>query len=41
MAARPTAMYDATWAQDAGWTAEDFVPIVYYELGGVISNRLR
>ncbi len=38
MAARPTAMYDATWDQDAGWTAEDFVPIVYYELGG--SGRL-
>ena len=38
MAARPTAMYDATWSQDAGWTAEDFVPIVYYELGG--SGRL-
>ena len=34
MAARPTAMYDATWGQEAGWTAEDFVPIVYYELGG-------
>ena len=38
MAARPTAMYDATWGQEAGWTAEDFVPIVYYELGG--SGRL-
>ncbi len=38
MATRPTAMYDATWSQDAGWTAEDFVPIVYYELGG--SGRL-
>ena len=38
MAARPTAMYDARWSQDAGWTAEDFVPVVYYELGG--SGRL-
>ena len=38
MATRPTAMYDARWSQDAGWTAEDFVPVVYYELGG--SGRL-
>jgi len=38
MAARPTAMYDAAWGQEEGWTAEDFVPIVYYELGG--SGRL-
>ena len=34
MAARPTAAYDAKWGQEAGWTAVDFVPIVYYELGG-------
>jgi glyoxylase-like metal-dependent hydrolase (beta-lactamase superfamily II) len=34
MAARPTAAYDAKWGQEAGWTAEDFVPLVYYELGG-------
>jgi hypothetical protein len=27
-------MYDAAWGQEEGWTAEDFVPIVYYELGG-------
>ena len=38
MAARPTADYDAKWGQEAGWTANDFVPIVYYELGG--SGRL-
>ncbi|OGT72300.1 MAG: hypothetical protein A3H44_10720 [Gammaproteobacteria bacterium RIFCSPLOWO2_02_FULL_57_10] len=34
MAARPTADYDAQWGQEAGWTADDFVPVVYYELGG-------
>lgn len=34
MAARPTAMYDPVWGQEAGWTADDFVPIVYHELGG-------
>lgn len=34
MAARPTASYDAQWGQEAGWTADDFVPLVYYELGG-------
>ncbi|MSR12866.1 MAG: MBL fold metallo-hydrolase [Gammaproteobacteria bacterium] len=34
MAARPTANYDAQWGQEAGWTADDFVPLVYYELGG-------
>lgn len=38
MAARPTAIYDAQWGQEAGWTAEDFVPTVYYGLGG--SGRL-
>lgn len=38
MAANPTADYDAQWGQEAGWTADDFVPIVYYELGG--SGRL-
>ena len=38
MAARPTAAYDDKWGQEAGWTADDFVPIVYYELGG--SGRL-
>lgn len=34
MAARLTADYDAQWGQEAGWTADDFVPVVYYELGG-------
>jgi glyoxylase-like metal-dependent hydrolase (beta-lactamase superfamily II) len=34
MAAQPTAAYDAKWGQEAGWTANDFVPIVYHELGG-------
>lgn len=34
MAANPTADYDAKWGQEAGWTAVDFVPVVYYELGG-------
>ena len=34
MAAAPTAVYDAQWGQEATWTANDFVPIVFYELGG-------
>lgn len=34
MAARITAPYDAKWGQEASWTADDFLPIVYYELGG-------
>ena len=34
MAAEPTAAYDAEWGQEATWTANDFVPIVYHELGG-------
>ena len=34
MAAEPTAAYDARWGQEASWTANDFVPIVYHELGG-------
>ncbi len=38
MAANPTADYDAEWTNDPGWGPEDFVPIVYYELGG--SGRL-
>jgi glyoxylase-like metal-dependent hydrolase (beta-lactamase superfamily II) len=38
MAAQPTAAYDAEWTDDPGWGPEDFVPIVYYELGG--SGRL-
>jgi len=38
MAANITAKYDPKWGQEAGWTAVDFVPVVYYELGG--SGRL-
>ena len=38
MAANPTAEYDAEWTDDPGWGPEDFVPIVYYQLGG--SGRL-
>jgi cyclase len=34
IAARPTTIYDAQWGQEQGWTADDFVPIVYYALGG-------
>ena len=34
MAARPTATYDAKWGQEASWTANDLIPIVYHELGG-------
>lgn len=34
MAANVTADYDAKWENDPGWTAIDFVPLVYYELGG-------
>ena len=34
MAARPTATFDAIWGQEASWSANDFVPIVYHELGG-------
>ncbi|HAC87882.1 MAG TPA: MBL fold metallo-hydrolase, partial [Gammaproteobacteria bacterium] len=34
MSAQPTAAYDAQWGQEASWTAIDFVPVVYYELGG-------
>lgn len=38
MAAQPTADYDAQWTDDPGWGPQDFVPVVYYELGG--SGRL-
>ena len=34
MRAGLTAGYDAKWGQEAGWTANDFVPIVYQQLGG-------
>jgi glyoxylase-like metal-dependent hydrolase (beta-lactamase superfamily II) len=38
MAAQPTADYDAQWTNDPGWGPEDFIPTVYYQLGG--SGRL-
>lgn len=34
MAAQPTSAYDAEWADDPGWGPEDFIPVVYYQLGG-------
>jgi len=34
MKARPTADYDAQWGTVASWSANDFVPIVYHQLGG-------
>ncbi len=34
MAAAPSAAYDAQWGREETWTANDFVPIVFYELGG-------
>lgn len=34
MAAQPTAAYDAKWTDDPGWGPEDFIPVVYYQLGG-------
>lgn len=34
MAAQPTADYDEEWTDDPGWGPADFVPVVYYELGG-------
>ena len=39
MEARPTAAFDAKWTNDTGWGVDDFVPVVYYELGG--SGRLQ
>jgi len=39
MAARPTARYDAQWGREASWTADDFIPIVYAELGGSTSRE--
>jgi len=38
IAARPTAAYDAKWTDDPGWGPADFIPVVYYQLGG--SGRL-
>jgi cyclase len=34
VAAGPTAAYDARWGQEASWNANDFVPIVFHQLGG-------
>ena len=34
MKAKPTAAYDEQWGKVASWTANDFVPIVYHQLGG-------
>lgn len=34
MAAKPTAAYDAQWGNVPSWSANDFVPIVYHQLGG-------
>lgn len=34
LAAAPTAAYDSQWTTDPGWGVADFVPVVYYELGG-------
>jgi len=34
MAAQPTSAYDAEWTDDPGWGPEDFIPVVYYQLGG-------
>lgn len=34
MMARPSAAYDAQWGTVASWSANDFVPIVYHQLGG-------
>ena len=34
MAAKPTAAYDEQWGNVPSWSANDFVPIVYHQLGG-------
>jgi len=34
MRARPTADYDEEWGKVASWSANDFVPVVYHQLGG-------
>jgi glyoxylase-like metal-dependent hydrolase (beta-lactamase superfamily II) len=34
MRARPTAAYDEQWGNVPTWSANDFVPIVYHQLGG-------
>ena len=39
MGQQPTAKYDARWGQESDWNANDFVPIVYHELGGGVHIR--
>ncbi len=34
MAARPSAAYDKQWGTVPSWNQNDFVPIVYHQLGG-------
>ena len=34
MTAKPTAAYDEQWGNVPSWSANDFVPIVYHQLGG-------
>jgi cyclase len=34
MTARPTAAYEEKWGNVPSWSADDFVPIVYHQLGG-------
>jgi len=34
MKARPTATYDVQWGKEASWTTNDFVPVVFHQLGG-------
>ena len=34
MRSAPTADFDAKWGQEESWSALEFVPIVYNELGG-------
>ena len=34
MAANPTSVYDDQWGNVPTWSANDFVPIVYHQLGG-------
>jgi hypothetical protein len=34
MNASPTAAYDEQWGKVPAWWANDFVPIVYHQLGG-------
>jgi len=34
MAAKPTAAYDEQWGKVPTWSTNDFVPIIYHQLGG-------